>query len=245
MRIWSLNTCLPVYLQPSPFYLSSMTSNKCLPLILECQILLFLILIWNRCIIWWRVRIMKLLSHILSYSKLYVILSVCASQARLLTSTNWTWACPWHVCMVTRRMIKGWTSTKHEECGQRHAKGILQRLSAERAGELFNLSRNQQEIMVELPKEHSNLIGHPFKLGLVGSPRHYRCKQTLETASRVLYDCEALVVLRFRHLGHHFLEPAECTDISISTVQHFFQSTGLLKCPPWRILLYSILFVHL
>lgn len=97
-------------------------------------------------------------------------------------------------------MIKGWTSTKHEY-GQSHAKGILQRLSAERAGELLNLSRNQPEIRIGLPTEHCNLNEHPQ---LVGSPGHYRCKEAFDTASQILYNCEVFVVLRFRHVGHHF-----------------------------------------
>jgi hypothetical protein len=48
-------------------------------------------------------------------------------------------------------------------------------------------------------------------------------------ASHILYDCEALVVLRFRHLGHHLLEMGNYTDISISKVQHHIQSAGLLS----------------
>jgi len=43
----------------------------------------------------------------------------------------------------------------------------------------------------------------------------------MQTGSRILYTCEALVVLRFRHLVHHFLEPDHCTHISISKVQHY------------------------
>jgi hypothetical protein len=48
---------------------------------------------------------------------------------------------------VSRGAIRGWTSTKQEEywqsiCGQWHAKGFLKRPSAERAGELLNLSRS-------------------------------------------------------------------------------------------------------
>lgn len=129
---------------------------------------------------------------------------------------------------VTRRMIKGWTSTKHEY-GQSHVKGILQRLSPERAGEILNLSRNQPGKMMGLPTEHCNLNEHLY---VVGNPGRYRCKEALETASHILYDCEALVVLRFRHLDHNFLEPGDCTDISFSKVQHYIQSAELLKCPP-------------
>ena len=40
-----------------------------------------------------------------------------------------------------------------------------------------------------------------------------------EITSGVLYDCEALAVLRFRHMHHHFLKPGDFVDISISGVE--------------------------
>jgi hypothetical protein len=45
----------------------------------------------------------------------------------------------------------------------------------------------------------------------------------------ILSDCEVLAVLRFRHLGHHFLKPADFAGISISKVLHFIQTAGLLN----------------
>jgi hypothetical protein len=48
-------------------------------------------------------------------------------------------------------------------------------------------------------------------------------------ASHVLYDCEALVVLISRHLGHHFLKPGDFADISVTKVLHFVQGAGLLN----------------
>jgi len=47
-------------------------------------------------------------------------------------------------------------------------------------------------------------------------------------ASQVLYDCEALTVLRCGQLRHHFLKPRYCADISISKVLPFVQGVGLL-----------------
>lgn len=75
---------------------------------------------------------------------------------------------------------------------------------------------------------HCHLKGHLFKLGVIDSPRCDRCKQALETASRVLCDCEALVALRFRLLRYHFLKLGDFADISVSKVLHFVQRTGLL-----------------
>jgi hypothetical protein len=66
-------------------------------------------------------------------------------------------------------------------------------------------------------------------VGLVNSPECDRCKQASETASHVLCDCEALATLRFRHLGHHFMEPGGFEDISVSKILHFVQGAGLLN----------------
>jgi len=44
--------------------------------------------------------------------------------------------------------------------------------------------------------------------------------------SHFLCDCEALVVLRFRHLGHHFLKLGGFANISVSKVLH---NAGLLN----------------
>jgi hypothetical protein len=81
-------------------------------------------------------------------------------------------------------------------------------------------------------------------------------------ASHVLCDCEALVTLRFRHLGCHFMKPGDSEDISVSKILCFVQGVGLLNqcveglhkrlimvevygslwCLPFCILLYSIPF---
>ena len=71
-------------------------------------------------------------------------------------------------------------------------------------------------------------------------------------ASHILCDCMALATFRFKHLGHHFMQPGDFQDISLSRVgaarcmniraaQRFsvVEVHGSLMCPP---LLYSILF---
>jgi hypothetical protein len=139
--------------------------------------------------------------------------------------------CPWYNCKgcqgrgINRKHEEYWQSI----CGQRQAKGFRKRPSAKRARELLNLSRNQRRIMTGLLKGHCHLEGYLLKMGLVDSPRCDRCKQAFETASHVLCDCEALAVLRFRHLGHRFSKLGDFADISISKVLHFVQSAGLLN----------------
>ena len=48
---------------------------------------------------------------------------------------------------------------------------------------------------------HTHLKGHSFKLELVNSPECDTCKLAFETASYVLWDCEVLGTLRFRHVS--------------------------------------------
>jgi hypothetical protein len=45
----------------------------------------------------------------------------------------------------------------------------------------------------------------------------------------VLCACEALAVLRFRHLRQHFLKPEDFEDTSISRILHLVHSAGLLN----------------
>ena len=61
------------------------------------------------------------------------------------------------------------------------------------------------------------------------SPECDKCKQAFETVSHVLCDCEALIVLRFRHLGRHFLQPSDFDDISVGKILQFVQSVWLLN----------------
>jgi hypothetical protein len=68
-----------------------------------------------------------------------------------------------------------------------------------------------------------------FKLGLVDSRRWDKCKQASVIASHVLCDFEALALLKFKHLGHHFLKPGDFVKIFVSKILHFVQSVGLLN----------------
>jgi hypothetical protein len=42
----------------------------------------------------------------------------------------------------------------------------------------------------------------------------------------IFCGCEALALLRFRHLGHNFFRPGDIADISVSKVLHFVLSVG-------------------
>jgi hypothetical protein len=65
-----------------------------------------------------------------------------------------------------------------------------------------------------------------FKLRLIDVMGSDICKHA---SYFVLWDCEALAVLGFSHVDHHFLKPGDFADISVSMVLHFVQSEGLLN----------------
>jgi len=75
-----------------------------------------------------------------------------------------------------------------------------------------DLSQNLLRLMMKLLTGHCHLNGCLWKLGLVDSAG----KQAFEVSSHVLCDCEAQAVLRFKHLGHHFLKQGDFANICIS-----------------------------
>jgi len=76
---------------------------------------------------------------------------------------------------------------------------------------------------------HCHLKGHLFKVELVDSPGCDRCKQAIEKTSHVLCNSEAVAVLRFGQLYHHFSKLDGTANISLSKVPHFVQSVELLN----------------
>ena len=109
------------------------------------------------------------------------------------------------------------------------AKDLLKRPSAKGAEELLSLSQNQLRILSWLLAGHCHINGHLLTLGLVDNPSCGRCKLEFETALRVLYVCEALAALRFRHMGQNFMKPGDFDDFPVSRILHCVQSAGLLN----------------
>jgi hypothetical protein len=77
--------------------------------------------------------------------------------------------------------------------------------------------------------EHCHLKGHLFKWGLTNSSICERCLQKEESSTHTLCNCEATACLRFRHLGHYFMEPSYYHGAPIREVQCFIRSVGLIK----------------
>jgi hypothetical protein len=48
-------------------------------------------------------------------------------------------------------------------------------------------------------------------------------------STHILCDCEAIAHLRFRHLGHFFMEPSDFYDAPVFKVLHFILNVGLMK----------------
>jgi hypothetical protein len=65
-------------------------------------------------------------------------------------------------------------------------------------------------------------------MGLTYDPTCERCLED-ESATHILRDCEAIAYLRFRHLGHFFMEPSDYSDTPLNNVLHFIRSVGLIK----------------
>jgi hypothetical protein len=75
--------------------------------------------------------------------------------------------------------------------------------------------------MVGLFTGHSSK-GITFQIGIdTDDPTCERCLQEDEPATHVLCDCEAIVHLRFRHLGQFFMEPSDFYEAPISKDLHF------------------------
>ncbi|PNF22726.1 hypothetical protein B7P43_G07139 [Cryptotermes secundus] len=127
---------------------------------------------------------------------------------------------------VATKAIRDWTNMNHKKCwrsltGLRQAKGLIGGPSTERAKELLKLNRNQLRWVVELLTGYCHFKGHLFKLGLSDSPTCERCQEENETATHILYECEALAYLRLCHLGQYFMEPSDYFDVPTYRIQRF------------------------
>jgi hypothetical protein len=81
-----------------------------------------------------------------------------------------------------------------------------------------NFCRNQLCIMMELLTGHCHLKGHLFKMSLENSPKCNRCSQASGTTSHIHCDCQALDILRLRHLGGLFMQPGDSEEISVRRI---------------------------
>jgi hypothetical protein len=136
---------------------------------------------------------------------------------------------------VAKRAVSDWTNRNHTKKqwestnGLKQAKRLISGTSVRRTKELLKLNRYQLRWIVGLFTGHCHLKGHLFKLGLTDDPTCERYLEEDESATHVLYDCEAIAHLRFRHLGQFFMEPSDFYDAPMSKVLHFNKSVELIK----------------
>jgi hypothetical protein len=135
---------------------------------------------------------------------------------------------------VVREVIRGCTRQETRgvlafHLGRKASVGFSEKIFCCKSWGVTQLEQKPAENNYGLLTGCCRLKGRQFKLGLVDGPGYDRCKQVIKMASPVLYDCEALAVLRFRHLGHHRLKPDDSADVSVNQVLYFFPSTGLLN----------------
>jgi hypothetical protein len=153
-----------------------------------------------------------------------------AGKNRIWTSVHRTWTSLRHLDWSFEESGQGLDEQKSQKTLGIHnwtqtGKGIYTRIRKD----LLKLNRDQLRWMVGLFKGHSHLKGHLFKLGLTDDPTCERCLEEVESATLILYDCEAIAYLRFRHLGQFFMELSDYYDSLINRVLHFIRSVGLLK----------------
>jgi hypothetical protein len=88
---------------------------------------------------------------------------------------------------------------------------------------------NQLRRFVLLFTEHLRLKGHVFKLLLTNRPICKGCIGKEDPATHILCVSEAVAYLRFRHMGHWFMEPGDFHDAPIRKVLHFIRRVGLTE----------------
>jgi hypothetical protein len=75
-------------------------------------------------------------------------------------------------------------------------------------GTLLQCNKNQLKSVTGLIG-HCHLKGHLYKLGLVDDPTSSRCRNSNETASRVL----SLAGFRYRHFDAHLMSPSDYHNV--------------------------------
>jgi hypothetical protein len=151
------------------------------------------------------------------------------------TGSEYPFTGPEPACSISigaaKRAVSNWLNRNHTKqwesiTGLKQAKELIQGPSAKRTRDLLKLKRDQLRWMVGLNTGHCHQKGHVLKLGLMNDPTCERCLEADESATRVLYDCEAIAHLRFHHLVHFYTESGDLYDVSISKVLLFIRSVG-------------------
>jgi hypothetical protein len=127
---------------------------------------------------------------------------------RIWTSVQRTWSSFGFSMGVSKKAVEVRINRYHREQlvfpkRTQAGKGTHTGFLANKRTKLLNLNGDQLRRLVRLLTGHCHLKGCLFKLGLVKSPRCERSLETTESATHILYECEAIACLRFRYMDHY------------------------------------------
>ena len=83
------------------------------------------------------------------------------------------------------------------------------------------VNRTQSMVVIGLLTGYNTLRRRLYIMGLNNKPTCRKCGIEEETAVHILCECEALVSLRYTHLGSFFLDPEDIKILRIGTIWNF------------------------
>jgi hypothetical protein len=95
------------------------------------------------------------------------------------------------------------------------------------SNKLLSFNRNQSRVVTSLLSGHNTLCRHLHLMGVLDSPVWRKCGVKEDTSAHILFECEALAVLRDRYLGSFFLEPVDIKSLGLGAIWSFSKAAGL------------------
>lgn len=108
---------------------------------------------------------------------------------------------------MTRRTVAEWVKQQHQQYwdnveGQRHSKLMMEKQSNQLTANILQLNRTQLRVVTGLLTGHCHLRKHLYKMGIFrNEPLCRLCNEEEETASHIIFECEAIAYRRQNFLG--------------------------------------------
>jgi hypothetical protein len=96
-----------------------------------------------------------------------------------------------------KKQQQHWSNTR----GYRQTKLVIPQIDPKMSAQLIKLSRNNLRMVTGILTGHCNLNKHMFIIGITDSPLCRACRETDETVTHVLLECNAVAQHRAAHLG--------------------------------------------
>nr|XP_042913339.1 uncharacterized protein LOC122273325 [Parasteatoda tepidariorum] len=120
-----------------------------------------------------------------------------------------------------QEMNKVWRNSP----GQKHAKSMISSPSAKIASEILRLPRLKIQTIVGFITGHYHFRKHLHRLGLFEQePICRKCREEVESAHHILYECDALALTRLTTLGNPY--PKELHLNSIKGLSDYINKVG-------------------